>query len=47
MSSVDVQMMRDPSWLKDPLWRAKEHVPSMAHVLRSRHGSGAVTVAAR
>ena len=39
--------MRDPSWLKDPLWRAKEHMRSVAHVLRTRRGSGAVIVASR
>ena len=47
MFSVDVHMMRDPSWLKDPLWCAKEHMRSVAHVMRTRHGSGAVIVAPR
>ena len=47
MFSVDVHMVRDPSWLKDPLWCAKEHLRSVAHVLRTRHGSGAVFVASR
>ena len=28
--------MRDSSWLKDPLWCAKEHMRSVAHVLRTR-----------
>ena len=36
MFSVDVHMMRDPSWLKDPHWCAKEHTRSVAHVLRAR-----------
>ena len=40
-------MMRDSSWLKDPLWCAKKHMRSVAHVLRTRHGSGAVIVASR
>ena len=40
-------MMRDPSWLKDPLWCAKEHMRSVAHVLRTRDGSGAVVFASR
>ena len=39
--------MRDPSWLKDPLWCAKEHMRSVADVLRTRHGSGAVIVVSR
>ena len=34
--SVDVHMMRDPSWHKDPLWCAKEYMRSVAHVLRAR-----------
>ena len=34
--SVDVHMMRDPSWLLDPLWCATEYMRSVAHVLRSR-----------
>ena len=45
--SVDAHMMRDPSWLLDPLWCAKEYMRSVAHVLRARHGSGAVIVASR
>ena len=30
---------------QDPLWCAKEHMRSVARVLRTRHGSGAVIVA--
>ena len=47
MFSVDVHMMRDPSWLTDPLWCPKEHMRSVAHVLRTRRGSGAVIVVSR
>ena len=36
--------MRDPSWLEDPLWCAKEHMRSVAHVLRTRHGGGTVNL---
>ena len=47
MLSVDVHIMRDSSWLKDSLWCSEEHMRSVAHVLRTRHGSGALTVASR
>ena len=47
MFSVDVHMMRNPSRLKDLSQCAKEHMRSVAHVLRTRHGSGAVIVASR
>ena len=33
--------------LKDPLWCAKEHMRSVEHILRTRHGNGAVIVASR